>query len=624
MLKTLSKVKDSSQIKEMDLPELRELAKDVRKFLIQSISHTGGHLSSNLGVVELTIALHYVFDSPKDKLVWDVGHQAYVHKLLTGRRKGFKNLRKTDGMSGFPKRGESAHDVFETGHSSTSISAALGLAAARDLKGEDNHVIAIIGDGALTGGMAFEALNNAGKGNHNLIVILNDNEMSISENVGGLCQYLSKLRSNKEYLQAKEDVEEMLQHVPVVGGSLVHTVKRTKEGVKSFLMQSTLFEQMGLTYLGPIDGHKMDDVIQILENAKSMRGPVLIHVKTQKGKGYRMAELNPTAYHGVAPFDVKEGIVAKPKTVQTFSDAFGKAMVAIGDEYPEIVGITAAMPEGTGLVEFSKVYPKRFFDVGIAEQHGVTFAAGLATEGFRPVVAIYSSFLQRAYDQILHDVALQNLPVIFCIDRAGIVGEDGSTHQGIFDIAYLAHIPNMTLLSPKVPEEIESALRYALTISGPVAIRYPRGSAWVEESYRCDYKNVGLHLLEEGEDAVLLTTGRMVETALEVRKALKEQGITISVVEAPCIYPLDEKGLMELAGNYEMIFTLEDHVVTDGFGALIKQYLADKQEVVNMIHSFGYKTGIVEHGDVKTILKREGLDVDSIIDSILLSIRRED
>ncbi|MGL4345734.1 MAG: 1-deoxy-D-xylulose-5-phosphate synthase [Cellulosilyticaceae bacterium] len=624
MLKTLSKIKDVSDIKALEIPALQDLAKDVRKFLVQSVAKTGGHLASNLGVVEMTIALHYVFDSPQDKIVWDVGHQAYVHKLLTGRRKGFKTLRQTDGMSGFPKRHESEHDIFETGHSSTSISAALGLAVARDLKGQDNHVIAVIGDGALTGGMAFEALNNAGKGNHNLIVILNDNEMSISENVGGLCQYLSKLRSNKEYLQVKEDVEEILQHVPVLGDSLVDTVRRTKEGVKTFLMQSTLFEQMGFTYLGPIDGHSMDDLIHILENAKNIRGPVLIHLKTQKGKGYRMAELNPSNYHGVAPFDVKEGIVSKSKGSNTFSEAFGEAMVSIGDEYPEVVGITAAMREGTGLLPFSKEYPKRFFDVGIAEQHGVTFAAGLAMDGFRPVVAIYSSFLQRAYDQILHDVALQNLPVIFGVDRAGIVGEDGSTHQGIFDIAYLAHIPNMTILSPKVPEEMEGAMRYALSQSGPVAIRYPRGGAKVDASYRCDYTNPGLRILEKGEDAVMVTTGRMVETAFEVRALLAEQGVSLGIVEAPCIYPLDTEGLDALGADYDKVFTLEDHVLTDGFGALITQYLANQGIVPSVLHSFGYKTGIVIHGDLKAVLQREGLDPVSLANSILLTIRRED
>ncbi|MGL4737706.1 MAG: 1-deoxy-D-xylulose-5-phosphate synthase [Cellulosilyticaceae bacterium] len=623
MLKTLSKIKDVSLIKNMEIPELHELAKDIRKFLIQSVSQTGGHLASNLGVVELTIALHHVFESPKDKFVWDVGHQAYVHKILTGRRKGFKTLRQTGGMSGFPKRAESPHDIFETGHSSTSISAALGLAAARDLKGEKSHVVAIIGDGALTGGMAFEALNNAGKGNHNLIVILNDNEMSISENVGGLCKYLNKLRSNKEYLQVKEDVEEILQHVPVVGDSLVSTVRRTKEGVKTLLMESTLFEQMGFTYLGPIDGHKMDDVIQILENAKNMRGPILIHMKTQKGKGYRMAELNPSSYHGVSPFDIKEGVVSKHGSTKTFSDAFGEAMVKLGDEYPEVVAITAAMREGTGLLPFYKAHPKRFFDVGIAEQHAVTFAAGLAMDGFRPVVAVYSSFLQRAYDQILHDVALQNLPVIFGVDRAGVVGEDGSTHQGIFDIAYLAHIPNMTILSPKVPEEMEAAMRYAISVDGPVAVRYPRGGAAVDSNYVWDYQSAGLHTLESGSEAVILTTGRMVETALCVRELLAQEGIEMGVVEAPVIKPVDAKGLVVLAGQYDYIFTLEDHVVTDGFGALVTQHLALGDQMPKVVRNYGYQTGIVSHGDLKRVLEREGLDAETLAQEIRSTMRRD-
>ncbi|MGL6174350.1 MAG: 1-deoxy-D-xylulose-5-phosphate synthase, partial [Cellulosilyticaceae bacterium] len=420
MLEKLSQIKSPEDLKNLEQSELPALAKDIRKFLVQSIAKTGGHLASNLGVVELTVALHYIFDSPKDKFVWDVGHQAYVHKLLTGRRAGFKTLRKTDGMSGFPKRHESEHDAFETGHSSTSISAALGLAVGRDLKGEEGHVIAVIGDGALTGGMAFEALNNAGRGHNNVIVILNDNEMSISENVGGMCKYLNRLRSTKEYIKAKEDVEDILNQIPIVGDTLVETVKRTKEGVKSFFIQDTLFEELGITYLGPINGHSFEDLINILENAKEMKGPILIHVKTQKGRGYNLAEEDPSRYHGVTPFNIATGKKLSNDSTPTFSHTFGKAMVSLASENDKVLGITAAMREGTGLLEFAQQYPERFFDVGIAEQHAVTFAAGLAMQGYRPVVAVYSSFLQRAYDQILHDVALQKLPVIFAIDRAGL------------------------------------------------------------------------------------------------------------------------------------------------------------------------------------------------------------
>ena len=431
MLDLLKTIQSPSDIKNLNAEELQQLAKETRSFLVQSLSKTGGHLASNLGVVELTLALHYVFDSPQDKMIWDVGHQAYVHKLLTGRRKDFRTLRKMGGMSGFPKRRESEHDVFETGHSSTSISAALGMAKARDLAGEDHAVIAIIGDGALTGGMAFEALNNAGRGGSNLIVILNDNEMSISRNVGGLGKYLNHLRSSQDYLRVKADVEDVLHKVPVVGNHMVKTIKRTKESVKSFVIQNTLFEQLGFTYLGPIDGHNLEELIHLFENVKSMSGPILIHLKTKKGKGYRIAEERPSSFHGVSPFCIETGESLKKGGSQTFSDAFGQTMCELVVEDPKVVGITAAMPEGTGLLEFARRYPRHFFDVGIAEQHAVTFAAGMAISGYKPFVAIYSTFLQRAYDQISHDVCLQKLPVILGVDLAGGVGIDSSTHQGI-------------------------------------------------------------------------------------------------------------------------------------------------------------------------------------------------
>lgn len=622
MLDKLSQIKSPEDLKNLEQSELPELAKDIRKFLVQSIAKTGGHLASNLGVVELTVALHYIFDSPKDKFVWDVGHQAYVHKLLTGRRAEFKTLRKIDGMSGFPKRNESEHDVFETGHSSTSISAALGLAVGRDLKGEEGHVVAIIGDGALTGGMAFEALNNAGRGHTNVIVILNDNEMSISENVGGMCKYLNRLRSTKEYIKAKEDVEDILNQIPVVGDTLVETVKRTKEGVKSFFIQNTLFEELGITYLGPINGHSFEDLISILENAKEMKGPILIHVKTQKGRGYNLAEQNPSCYHGVAPFHITTGKKLSSDSTPTFSHEFGKAMVKLANENEKVLAITAAMPEGTGLLEFTKHYPERFFDVGIAEQHAVTFAAGLAVQGYRPVVAVYSSFLQRAYDQILHDVALQKLPVIFAIDRAGLVGEDGSTHQGIFDIAYLSNIPNMTVLAPKSPEEIEGAIRYALTLDGPVAIRYPRGYTTIESSLQVDYSDVSNHTLYREGKVVLLATGKMVENALWARAALAEEGIEVAVVEAMKVWPLDTAGLDQLAQNYEYIFTLEDHVLTGGFGRSVASYLK-LQEYAIKVHNFGYQTGIVEHGDIQSLLMKEKMSTRDICDIILDKIGKE-
>lgn len=621
MLKTLTNTKTIEDLKQLDEVGLKALAKDIRKFLIQSIARTGGHLASNLGVVELSIALHYVFDSPQDQFVWDVGHQAYVHKIITGRRSGFKNLRKLNGMSGFPKRNESEHDHFETGHSSTSISAALGMAVARDLRGDDNHVLAIIGDGALTGGMAYEALNNAGRSNTKMIVILNDNEMSISENVGGMTHYLNHLRSHKEYIRAKADVEDILHSVPVVGDKLVDTVRRTKDSVKSFFIEHTLFEELGFTYLGPINGHDFNELIEILENAKAIEGPVLIHVKTKKGKGYKLAEQNSSAYHGVGAFDVKEGVQPKLGAAPTFSSSFGDAMVKVASEDEKLVAITAAMCEGTGLGEFAKTYPKRFFDVGIAEQHAVTFAAGLACGGYKPVIAVYSSFLQRAYDQILHDVTLQNLPVVFGIDRAGLVGEDGATHQGIFDIAYLSHMPNMTLLSVKMPEEMEAALRYAISLNAPVAIRYPRGGMTMDVKYAIDYTSVGFKEHENGNNVAILATGKTVSWAFAIREAFKELGQEVAVIEAPCIWPLDEAGLDQIVGDYDILFTLEDHVLPGGFGEKVTHYLKVNDKAID-VYNFAYTSGIVEHGHIEGVLEKEELSINHLTQKMMARIEK--
>ncbi len=620
MLDTLKRIHSPEDVKQLNTDELGQLAQDIRSFLIQSLSQTGGHLASNLGVVELTIALHYVFDSPKDKLIWDVGHQAYVHKLLTGRRKGFKTLRQLDGMSGFPKRVESPHDVFETGHSSTSISAALGMAKARDLKGEDSKVIAIIGDGALTGGMAFEALNNAGRANTNLIVILNDNEMSISKNVGGIGKYLNKLRSSQDYLKAKEDVEDVLHKVPFVGEHMVSTIKRTKESVKSFVMQNTLFEQLGFTYIGPVDGQRLPELIDLLENAKAMKGPLLIHVKTKKGKGYLAAERKPSQYHGVGPFCIATGEGASKAGDYTFSKAFGDAMVDLGDADDKLVGITAAMPEGTGLIPFAKAYPKRFFDVGIAEQHAVTFAAGLATQGYKPVVAVYSSFLQRAYDQILHDVCLQNLPVIFAVDRAGLVGEDGPTHHGLYDMAFLSSMPNMTILAPKAPEEMAAAMKYALQVKGPVAIRYPRGGACIEQAYLNDYKTSCFKTLKAGNNMAILAVGRMVEVALQVRELLSDKGIDLAVIEAPCIHPLSKQEIVSLAEEYDYLFTLEDGIIQGGFGEKVFSVLALSGKAMKG-HCFAIENGLVPQGKVAALFEREKLDAKGISERILNDLK---
>ena len=622
MLKLLKKIHSPNDIKNLNEKELEQLAKEIRSFLVQSISQTGGHLASNLGVVELTLALHYVFNSPEDKMIWDVGHQAYVHKLLTGRRKEFKHLRQMGGLSGFPKRRESEHDVFETGHSSTSISAALGMAKARDLEGKDNAVIAIIGDGALTGGMAFEALNNAGRGGSNLIVILNDNEMSISKNVGGLGKYLNHLRSSQDYLKAKADIEDVLHKVPVVGTHMVETIKRTKESIKSFVIQNTLFEQLGFTYLGPVDGHNLEELIYLFENVKSMKGPILIHVKTKKGKGYRIAEERPSSFHGVSPFCIATGESLKKGGAMTFSQAFGESLCEMVAVNPKIVGITAAMPEGTGLLEFAKRYPKHFFDVGIAEQHAITFAAGLAAEQYRPFVAIYSTFLQRAYDQILHDVCLQKLPVVIGIDRAGVVGEDGSTHQGLYDIAFLKNMPHMTILSPKMPEEMSAAMNYALSLNAPVAIRYPRGTTNINKELINDYTSSSLRTLKDGNNMAILSSGRSLQVALQVSELLLEEGIQLAVIEAPCLWPLDEDGLEKIAKAYDYLFTLEDGIVQGGFGESVFTYLMKQGASVKGC-PFGYESGMISHGAVDLVLEREGLDAKSIKAKILEQIKKE-
>jgi 1-deoxy-D-xylulose-5-phosphate synthase len=622
MFRLLNQIKQPNDLKRLDRQELPDLAKEIRQFIIQTISKTGGHLASNLGVVELTIALHYLFDSPTDKMIWDVGHQAYVHKLLTGRRIGFKTLRKIDGMSGFPKTKESEHDVFETGHSSTSISAALGMAVARDFKKEKNHVLAIIGDGSLTGGMAFEALNHAARGNTHLIVILNDNEMSISENVGGVSTHLSKLRSAKGYLKAKEEMQDLLQEIPVIGDGILYAMKRTKEGVKSLLNQNNLFEEMGFTYLGPIDGHNFEDLFDILENAKQMEGPILIHVKTKKGKGYTLAEKEPSLYHGVGPFAIEKGVMKTYSKEKTFSDAFGEAVLDLAAQDEKIVAITAAMQEGTGLTPFAKAFPKRFFDVGIAEQHAVTFAAGLAKEGAKPVVAIYSSFLQRAYDQILHDVGLQNLPVVFAIDRAGIVGEDGPTHQGIFDLTYLSTVPGMHILTPKSTEEIKGALAYAFSLNAPCAIRYPKGNTLIQDLFSYETKNQMFDELVEGEELAILAVGTMAEIALKVKQRLEEQGIQVGVVAVQKVWPFNTIEIDALTKKYKKLLTIEDHVLTGGFGMHIASYLKE-QESQTVVSTLGYPKGDIEHGKRELLLARYGLEEEQIARRVVKVLKKE-
>lgn len=607
----LNRVDSPKDLKRLKMDELKQLAEEIRQFLLEKVSRTGGHLASNLGVVELTIALHYVFNSPFDKVIWDVGHQAYVHKILTGRREQFDTLRQFGGLSGFPKRSESVHDIFDTGHSSTSISVALGMARARDLKNEKYNVVAVIGDGALTGGMAFEALNDAGHSRTNLIVILNDNEMSISENVGALAAYLSKLRSNPRYTRVKKGVDSLVRRIPFMGQYFADMIERFKNSFKYLVISGMLFEQMGFTYMGPIDGHNLLALIDVMKRVIMMEGPVLIHVVTKKGKGYDFAEQNPELFHGVPPFDIQSGEVMSRKEV-TFSQAFGQHLVEMAERDPRVVAITAAMPEGTGLVEFKKRFPNRFFDVGIAEEHAVTMAAGLAASGFRPYVAIYSTFLQRAYDQILHDVCLQGLPVVLAIDRAGIVGEDGETHQGIFDISYLRHIPNITVMAPKNVEELKYMLDYSLTIDGPVAIRYPKGNTGIDGLFPANsLEGLKWETLVNGNDCCIFSFGRMLKVALEVASILKRDGISVRVVNARVIKPLDKQLLMDISNRINKWVTLEDSIIQGGFGSSVNEFVMAHQLPVSVVN-LGIDDCFVPHGSVERLLGELGLDSNSV------------
>ncbi|MDW7675694.1 MAG: 1-deoxy-D-xylulose-5-phosphate synthase, partial [Bacillota bacterium] len=534
MTKLLNKINSLEDFKQIPVNKMDQLATEIREFLIKSVSATGGHLAPNLGVVELTLALHYVYNSPNDKIIWDVGHQSYIHKLLTGRKDRFGTLRQFGGISGFPKISESPHDTFNTGHSSTSISAALGMAKARDLSGDNYQVIAVIGDGALTGGMAFEALNHAGDLGTDIIVVLNDNEMSISSNVGALSSYLSRLRTDPMYEKGKDEIEQLLKRIPAIGSKVLRVVDRLKDSLKYLVVPGMLFEELGFTYLGQIDGHHFGDVKTVLERAKQIKGPKLVHVITKKGRGYHHAESNPNKFHGIGSFDLETGEAIGKKNAPTYTEIFGKTLVELAENDDKIVAITAAMPDGTGLTPFSKKYPDRFFDVGIAEQHAVTMAAGLATQGYKPIVAIYSTFMQRAYDQVLHDVCLQKLPVIFAIDRAGLVGEDGETHHGLFDLSFMGNIPNLVLMSPKDESELKDMLFTATKLNGPVAIRYPRGSGLgvaLKESFMELSVGKG-ELIVEGDQLTIAAVGNMVQTAIAAAKILKDKGIAASVINS--------------------------------------------------------------------------------------------
>ena len=618
----LDSIESPKDLKALTLEDLEILSQEIRDFVLNSVSKTGGHLASNLGVVELTIALHYVFNSPHDKLIWDVGHQSYIHKILTGRKYKFDTLRQFGGLSGFPKRKESNHDIFETGHSSTSISAALGIARARDLQAHDNyHVIAVIGDGALTGGMAFEALNDAGHSKTNLIVILNDNEMSISHNVGALAGHLSKIRASSEYNWIKRGTQNLLDKLPRIGQPIAKGMELVKRGFKSLVVHGMIFEEMGFKYLGPIDGHKISSLINVLGQASKMEGPVLIHVITQKGKGYEFAEDNPEFFHGVPPFTMKTG-KARKKDVPTFSTTFGNKLVELARNDEKVVAISAAMLESTGLMKFKEIFPHRIFDVGIAEQHAVTMAAGLAVNGLKPYVAIYSTFLQRAYDQILHDVCLQNLPVRFVIDRAGLVGQDGETHQGVFDINYLSHIPNMTIFAPKDTDELRDIMDYTIDHNGPVAIRYPKG--YTDLSLISSYPHKGdsefnpynWEILINGTDCSLLSFGKMLEIAIKASKLLLQKGISCQVINARCIKPLDELTLKTLSQCQLNWITLEDNVLSGGFGSAINNYAISNNLDVHILN-LGIPDNFVPQGRVEELFELVSLDANSVAQRIL-------
>jgi len=618
MSRILPLINSPTDLKGLTLEQLEQLSREIREFLIKSVSKTGGHLASNLGVVELTIVLHIIFNTPYDKIIWDVGHQSYVHKILTGRKEKFHTLRQYKGISGFPKTSESIHDCFNTGHSSTSVSAALGMARARDLRNEKNSVIAVIGDGALTGGMAFEALNDAGRSPNNLIVVLNDNEMSIDKNVGGLSSCLNRVRTEPIYFKVKKDLDILIKKIPAIGKQVANTIKKAKGTLKYLMLPGMFFEELGFRYIGPVDGHDVIALKKVLSMAKGMNGPILIHVLTQKGRGYTPAEESPHIFHGISSFDVETGEVIKGKNVQDYSSVFGKELMEIAEYNKKIVAISAAMPHGTGLSEFAEKYPDRFFDVGIAEQHAVTLAAGLATEGIKPVFAVYSSFLQRAYDQIIHDVCLQNLPIVFAIDRAGIVGNDGETHQGIFDLSFLTHIPNMTIMAPKDYEELRQMLRFAIDHKGPIAIRYPRGQEKEIGIKKCQPVEMGrAELIQKGNDITIVACGRMVHTAVKTAKELVKFGMTADVINARFVKPLDSKLILASAEKTKNVVTIEDNVVIGGIGDQILNEINEHNLSGIKVKKFGFPDKFVTHGTATQLDSLYKLDYQSITCEIL-------
>lgn len=614
----LDSIQKENDIQKIDNKDLPQLAQEIRTFLIEKISENGGHLGSNLGVVELTMAMHLSFHLPEDKMIWDVGHQSYTHKLLTGRKDGFDTLRKYGGMSGFPKRKESACDAFDTGHSSTSISAGLGYAMASQLKGDNNYVVSVIGDGSLTGGMAWEALNNASRLKRNFIIVLNDNNMSIAENVGGFSEYLNQVRTREGYQNLKAGVENTLSRLPGRGEQLIRGIRKTKNSIKQFFVPGMLFEEMGLTYLGPYDGHNIDQLMRAFKEAKQVNGAVVLHVCTQKGQGYEPAMRHPARFHGAEPFVIGTGLPKKKRIKANYTDIFSTVMRKMGDREPDVVAVTAAMPDGTGLKRFHNMFPDRFFDVGIAEQHAVTFAAGLAAAGLKPVVAVYSSFLQRAYDQVIHDVCIQNLHVIFAIDRAGLVGSDGETHQGIFDLSYLSSIPNMTVMAPKNKWELSDMMKFAVRYDGPIALRYPRGEAYDGLSrFRLPIEYGKWETIYDENEIALLAVGSMVKTAVEVRDRLRQMGYGCTLVNARFVKPLDQEAIRTLQAEHQLLVTMEENVKAGGFGEAVLDYLNEiKSQTRAMV--IALPDDYVEHGNVDLLKQECGIDAESIIKKIVI------
>ena len=614
----LEKVNSTEDLKNLSLEDKKVLAEDIRKFILEIVSENGGHLASNLGVVELTIALHSVFNVPEDKIVWDVGHQAYVHKILTGRKDKMDTLRKLNGIAGFPKTNESEADCFNTGHSSTSISAALGMARARDIEGKNNSVIAVIGDGALTGGMALEALNDAGYSGTRMTVILNDNEMSISKNIGGMNMLLSKLRTKRTYTKSSVSIKNMINKIPVVGKPFVKIVQRVKRSIKQLIIPKMFFEDIGFRYLGPVDGHNIEELERMLKITKELDGPVLLHVLTKKGKGYEIAEKNPDKYHATSPFDIETGEVKKKKG-KDYSKIFGDKLIELAKKNKNIVAITASMKDGTGLCEFQKEFPNRFFDIGIAEQHAVGLAAGMAKEGLIPFVPIYSSFYQRAYDQVIHDVAIQNLPVIMCVDRAGIVGADGETHQGEFDMAFFRLVPNLTIMAPKDFKELEDMMEYAVDLKKPVVIRYPRGgeSDKIKFDKHDEIKSERAEILKDGKDVSIIAIGKTVARAMEVANMLKDEKIDAEVINARFLKPLDKETTIKSIEKTKCVVTIEDGTIINGLGTAVKELITDKDLKDIKIKSYAYPDEFIKHGAVEELEKLYHQDSKSIYDYII-------